>query len=100
MLKNNNIFYSRLGERQAMLRAAGAIVGMGGKRINDSANSGKYNIVLETKGYSHYCIIIQYKQYIKRFASVNCFSGDFDDDALFDDLRIGDDKDDDKDVFA
>ena len=53
MLKNNNILYSRLGERQAMLRAAGAIVGMGGKRINDSANSGKYNIVLETKGYSH-----------------------------------------------
>ena len=44
--------------------------------------------------------MIQYKQYIKRFASVNCFSGDFDDDALFDDLRIGDDKDDDKDVFA
>ena len=56
MLKNKNIFYSRLGERQAMLRAAGAIVGMGGKRINDSANSGKYNIVLETKGYSHYTL--------------------------------------------
>ena len=28
------------------------------------------------------------------------FSGDFDDDNLFSDLRIGDERDDEKDVFA
>ena len=40
MLIEDFIRFFRLGERQAMLRAAGTIVGLGAKTMSGSGNSG------------------------------------------------------------
>ena len=79
-----------------MLRAAGTIVGLGAKTMG-SNNSGTYidsrTIFFVT------CIKINIFIFINSSILFE-FSADFDDDKLFDDLRIGDERDEEKDVFA
>ena len=53
--------FERLGERQAMLRAAGTIVGLGAKTMG-SNNSGKYN-ASRKESLLHLANVKQYRYY-------------------------------------